>query len=272
MISEKMLDRWRSWFRLYTAEYMRGDVRTYETLALKYDHTMRVCAEMLELGRSLGLDGHGLRMAEAIALFHDLGRFEQFQLFNTFMDGRSVNHARAGVDVLGRYKILKDLDDEEREIIVHAISHHNARVVPPSKYERGAVYSRMIRDADKLDIYRIVIDNCRETEKSRNSAIDLDLPLLGAVSENVVDQVLKGTLVTMSHVRSVADFKLLQVSWVFDINFTHSFRRLRERDCLGTILASLEGIGLMDEIRARVCRQLELGCAGGVQGDPPRPE
>ncbi|MBN1534386.1 MAG: HD domain-containing protein [Spirochaetes bacterium] len=269
MISETTLHRWRLWFGQYTGEYMDTDERSRETLALKFDHTMRVCAEILDLGQSLRLDDYGLRIAEAIALFHDLGRFEQYRSFNTFSDGKSVNHAHAGIDVLMRHGILEDVEDDERAILVHAISHHNALVVPPADSRRADAYSRMIRDADKLDIYRVLIDHYRESSKNRNSAIDLDLPLKGAVSEEVMDQVMSGRLASMACVRSVSDFKLLLISWVYDINYTHTFRRLRERDCLGALFTMLGGVDGMDEIRARVSFQMERGCDGELGHDPP---
>ncbi len=68
-------------------------------IKLKEDHTERVCDEMRFLRRELGLDGEKGYLADAMALVHDAGRFEQFKQYKTYNDKDSINHSRFGVTV-----------------------------------------------------------------------------------------------------------------------------------------------------------------------------
>ena len=47
-----------------------------------------------------GLTRPGGTVAEAIALFHDVGRFPQYARYKTFRDSISTNHAALGASVL----------------------------------------------------------------------------------------------------------------------------------------------------------------------------
>jgi hypothetical protein len=46
-------------------------------------------------------------------------------------------------------------------------------------------------------------------------------------------------MVRLATVRSLNDFKLLQLSWVFDLNFPVSFRIIRERRLIEQLAATL---------------------------------
>jgi hypothetical protein len=46
-------------------------------------------------------------------------------------------------------------------------------------------------------------------------------------------------MVNLADVRTLNDFKLLQISWVYDLNFTESFRMIEERNYLEKLAAAL---------------------------------
>jgi len=104
---------------------------------------------------SLGLSPDERLTAEAIALFHDVGRFEQYVRYSTFRDDISGNHAALGVKVLKEEGVLVKVPEEERRAVYLAISLHNVFRVPSSIKDRDLISMRLIRDADKPDICRI---------------------------------------------------------------------------------------------------------------------
>ena len=55
-----------------------------------------------------------MHLAEAIAVLHDIGRFEQFFRYHTYSDSASVDHARLGADIIERTGIVKMLAADER--------------------------------------------------------------------------------------------------------------------------------------------------------------
>jgi HD-GYP domain-containing protein (c-di-GMP phosphodiesterase class II) len=46
-------------------------------LILEREHTERVTEEIINIGKHIGLNDNELNLSEIIALFHDVGRFEQ---------------------------------------------------------------------------------------------------------------------------------------------------------------------------------------------------
>src|SRR6185369_2428225 len=99
-MNELDLQTLRDWFGAYCRRYYVADPAAFRNIVLKEEHTYAVCANMDRLTRSLQLEGHERRLAAAVALFHDVGRFEQYRRFGTFRDADSVNHAHLGVRVL----------------------------------------------------------------------------------------------------------------------------------------------------------------------------
>ncbi|CCK82079.1 HD domain-containing protein [Desulfobacula toluolica] len=196
---------------------------------LKEVHTLRVCANILRLGRSLNLTQDELKIVEISALFHDIGRFKQYRDYATFNDKKSVNHAKLGIRELSVHKILKDLSTEEKRYIVTAIAWHNAYQLPDIQNKKQLLFIKLLRDADKLDIWKVVIDYYSKKIKQGTDAIFLNFPDKGqAYSEKIINALNNGQLVQTCHLSCLTDLKLLQISWVYDLNFNESYKLLRQ--------------------------------------------
>lgn len=194
---------------------------------------------MCLLTSSLGLDDESCLIAEAVALFHDVGRFEQYRQYKTFKDSASVNHGGLGAQVLLRQGALVALPEFDREMITRAVALHNIFHLPLNLSAEALLYLKLIRDADKLDIWKVFIDYYEQEENERASAVGLGFPDIPAVSHEVLLALQKGEMVNLQHVTSLNDFKLLQLSWVFDLNFSQSFRLVMERRHLEKIAETL---------------------------------
>jgi len=78
IMEQQQLDKFKAWLDSYTAGFYGDDAFVNANIKLKDEHSRRVCGEMLYLTRQLGLSDEQKLTAEAIALLHDVGRFEQF--------------------------------------------------------------------------------------------------------------------------------------------------------------------------------------------------
>ena len=134
------------------------------------------------------------------------------------------------------------------EIILNAINFHNRFSVPVDLNNSCLEYSKMLRDADKLDIWRIVADYYTKKTNESNSGIELDLPDTPGVSESVCRDLHKQSIVRISSLRNLNDFKLLQLGWVYDLNFSWSHRILLEKGYLESIYSTLPMIPEVNEI------------------------
>ncbi len=228
-----------SWFRNYVKSFYAKNPETQENIRLKEEHTLRVCKEILRLGKALNLNEDALRLAEIIALFHDIGRFEQFTTYNTFNDQVSENHATLGLKVLKATNVLGGLTKAEQTIVYNAIKYHNVRKVPGSADKISELHSKLIRDADKLDIWHVVTNYYTERHRHRNPALELELPDTPEYSLCFIDDILNNRVSNSHDLKTFNDMKLLQLGWIFDINFTPTFFYIRERRIIEKIITAL---------------------------------
>lgn len=240
-INKIELQNLRNWFSIYILSFKDGETDLLENVNLKELHTQKVCEAIIEIDKSLGLNEEELRLAEIIALFHDVGRFEQYKNYGTFMDSKSVNHAELGVEILLKNKVIDNLNKEKQGLILKTLKYHNRALLPDDETQECIFFSKLLRDADKLDIYRVVTEYYTERKNGgkQSNAIELNLPDTPDISENVHRSVLNKRSVSFNDVRSLNDFKLLQLAWIFDVNFSKTFRHIKGKKYLEVIHDSM---------------------------------
>ena len=147
-MQKQQLEDFKRWFTEYTAGFYKDDVFVNANLKLKEEHTRRVCDEMNYLTEFLGLSESQRLVAETIALFHDLGRYEQVTKYRTFSDARSVPHGPLAVQVLAGNNVLDNLEPRQRTVIEQAIILHATRELEGDLDEDIGLFARLIRAAD----------------------------------------------------------------------------------------------------------------------------
>ena len=226
-------------------------------MALKLDHCLRVYQEAEALVLEEGLQPWTTRIALQAALFHDVGRFPQYAAYKTFDDRKSVDHGRLGVRVLKQHGLLKSLDERERKAVCVAVILHNKRFLPPGLPDWAAAPARVVRDADKLDIFLVMLEHFRPDARN-NPVVTLGLRDEPDVCTNtLVEQVLAGKLGDYAEMRTLNDFRLLLCSWVYDLNFPASKRAVRQRGYIDELLADLPDTPQIRAVRDAVLSALE---------------
>ena len=256
LLTESALSDLKEWFSRYIQSFYSSDPIIQQALELKEKHSLRVCNEILNIGKELDLSHNNLRLAEAMALFHDIGRFEQFTRYQTFVDKKSENHGELGVKVLRQEKALAALDDDTQELILKAISYHNRLSIPEDEIHICTYFSKLLRDADKLDIYYLVSTYYYSNEAQRSAAIELDLPNTPEVSEEIMTNIAERKMVSTHQLKTLNDFKLLQMSWVYDINCQPAFQIIYDRDYLRKIRDTLPATEEIDQIYSKLMSYL----------------
>jgi putative nucleotidyltransferase with HDIG domain len=239
-MEQKQLDKFRLWFDDYVAGFYGDDEFINANLKLKEEHSRRVCREMLYLAEELGLEENQKRLSETIALFHDIGRFEQLVKYHTFSDSKSVDHCRLGLEVLQRTGVLNGVEQEEKKLIEKAIEYHGRKELPPDLAGRDLLFSQLIRDADKIDALFVVTGYYeRYRENPKDCKIDLELPDEPEYSAEVVRTLLQGRSVDYRRLRTVNDLKLCFLGWVYDVNFIPALKRIKQRKLLEKLIGFL---------------------------------
>ena len=219
-------------FRDYTNAYHAD---RDERVRLKIVHTMHVVDIMEQLAESLRLNQEQTDLAWLIALLHDIGRFEQVRIYETFIDADSIDHAKYGVKVLFEEGHIRDFIEETTydDMIRQAISYHNMFRIPADITEEVRFYSDLIRDADKLDILRVNVESSPEIlfqdhiENIRQYEI----------CEAAMEDFMNCRVVMHKHKKTAIDHVIGHASLAFELVYTPSYEIAKKQGYLDRILA-----------------------------------
>ena len=236
------LQRLQQWLGELAGAHRQPAPEDQEKIDLKYAHSQRVFQEASALCKALELPEKQRLPVQAAALVHDCGRFPQYSRYKTFRDPDSVNHARLGLRTLREEQPLDTAGfspaisrDIELAVLLHNRKHLPAWLTP--WHHRLCA---IVRDADKLDIFAVILGHLERDVSEQDPAITLGLrPDPTRYSSELVAQVQAGAQVDYRHLVWVNDFKLLLASWVPHLVFAASRHRLRESGLLDRLLASL---------------------------------
>lgn len=226
-------------FTEYCREFYTSNEEDRKNISLKEQHTYNVCRDIVLLAEEQALNQNEILIAETAALFHDIGRFRQYTEFKTFRDSISVNHGELGARILKEKMFLKDLSENERGIIFTTVKFHNAFKIPDLKNSEAILFLKLVRDADKLDIWRLFIEYYESPANDRASAVGLGFPDTPEYSREILSRLYKKQTAPLSMIKTLNDFRLLQLSWIYDLNSPASLRLLMERDCINRIAVTL---------------------------------
>lgn len=215
----------REWFTRYTRYEMDICSRELGPMELKVYHTFCVLDNMTEIVQGEGFPPPLARACLLAALYHDIGRFEQYRIWNTFRDSESESHGVLGARLLREIHILSKEPLLARTVI-KAVGLHNSFRLPSSLATDVRITTQAVRDADKLDIMR-VMDSHLSKPGPYSPTIVLgrpDDPTL--YSEKVIQAALAGKVASYEDLKSVNDFRLLLGTWIFALVYPSSRRIL----------------------------------------------
>ena len=234
------------------AEYVRNYDPSDEKIKLKIDHTYRVAGLCQRIAESLGLSEPDVDIAWLLGMLHDIGRFEQIRRFGTFNDAQSVDHAEFGADLLFKEGLIRKFAEgyyeecelarsgnEEAEQIIKNNEHHNKdtgllelAIRQHNKYrvkedltERQRMFCDILRDADKVDIFKVNADIPMEiiydvtTEELKS----------GVISKEVLESFYKRETVLKSVRKSAVDHIVGHISLLFELVYKESYRQAKEQ-------------------------------------------
>lgn len=202
----------------------------------KQGHSLRVTEISKRIAESLDLKQEEIELATLIGLLHDIARFKQYEEYQTFSDYKSFDHGDKGVEILKKNNFIRRFIEEDKydKIIYKAIKNHNKFKIEDGLKEKELMFSKIIRDADKIDI--IYEATCMfyigEEEKIENSYI----------SDKIFEQINKKELVKRSKDLKIEGVnKLLSViAFVYDINYEKSFSIIDENNYIDKIIDRFE--------------------------------
>lgn len=250
-------------FQEYTDRYDS----TNPKIKLKIDHTYRGADLCEQIAQSLELSAAEVDLAWLSGMLHDVGRFEQLRRYNTFSDAQSIDHARFAVELLYDEGLIADYVPEisTTELVADArtwrsmgganesptaqsedmplsdilqtlriaIGEHSAYRIQKGLDERTRMFCQILRDADKVDIFRVICDTPME-EVYGFQTKDI---LRSAITPEVMQAFYEHHAVLRKLKKCPADYIVAHGSLTFELVYPESLRIAKEQGYLKQMMS-----------------------------------
>lgn len=213
-------------------KYVSKFDNTQFEIDLKKNHSIRVMKISEQIAKTIFKEEEKIQIATLIGLLHDIARFEQWARYKTFKDFESIDHGDYGVKILQKENFIRRFIKTEKydDIILKSIKSHNKFEIEKGLDEEELIYAKIIRDADKLDIFYEAStifweDSKREIEESR-------------VSKEMEEQIQKQSLIKRTKEKQIkgVDRVISVMAFVFDLNYKESFKILKQEKYIDKII------------------------------------
>ena len=153
------------------------------------------------------------------------------KLTNSYNDNE-FDHAAYGAMILFKEGLIEkfNVDPKYYDIIEFAILNHNRFEIENTSDERKMMFARLIRDADKIDIF----DAYTYLKAYNITNIDDD------VTNEVAIQFKKHESINRKIRKTKADLLLSVIAFVFDINYKESLEIIYEQKYLDELYNQIE--------------------------------
>lgn len=220
-------------------------------IQIKANHIYRVAENSKKIAQNIGLEEEQVKLAELIGLLHDIGRFEQIKKYNTFADRMSEDHAELGIKVLLEDNFLNEFleDKTEQEILIKAIRNHNKYKIQEKLNEQELLHAKIIRDADKLDIFKIIIKaNIEDTSWFKSKNIEEE-----KLNEKMYEDFINKKPILYENMKNSVDQIVTWIAYIYDLNFPISLKIVKDNEYINKLV---QKINYKDELTKERMEQI----------------
>ncbi len=154
--------------------------------------------------------------------------------------------------------MLDGIDEKEKDLILTTVKLHGAKDLPEDLDDDERFYCKLVRDADKIDIFEVVT---RYQAKYRDDPdkfpLEIEFPDEPTYSDEVYKKVYNGKTVDYRLLQVWNDMKLLQIGWVYDMNFATGLKRIKERGYLEKMFEFLPNDEKITELKKKIFSYLD---------------
>lgn len=203
---------------------------------LKVIHTYHVVENARKIAVKLNLSDEDIYLAELIGLLHDIGRFEEITSTKQF-DSVSFDHASCGVKMLFENNLIRDFIEEDNydEIIKYSIENHNKLSIQGELNDKCLLHSKIIRDADKLDNFRVKKEEDIRAMFPGKVKNEDDLQN-STLSSKVFTSIKNKKCVNIRDRVTILDYWVCVLAFIFDLNFKETFEIVKDNDYINILI------------------------------------
>ncbi len=220
-------------------QYIQDYNVEYGKIELKIRHTYGVVEANEYIAKKLSLNQEDMELAKLIGLLHDIGRFEQIKSFDCFIDSKTTDHAILANDILFKNELIRKFIKEKQydRIISKSILNHNKLTIDNNLEDRELLHAKIIRDADKIDNFRV-----KATDDFENIIDNANREMLenDVISDKVFHDFMDSKVIVREDRNTYMDFWVSYIAFLFDFNFTSSLAYIKEMDYIHKVMDRLD--------------------------------
>ena len=189
----------------------------------KFHHSYRVMEYGMEIADSLNLSEKEKYLVKITCLFHDIARFKQWTMYETYIDAKSFDHGDMG------YQITKELfidkfDIKEKDAVLKAIKNHNKLKIEDNLNDIELLLAKIVRDADKMDI---MLEQGIITKE-------------GPLNQELIDELFKHNMIGNNVVDDEISSLIRLIAFIFDFNFKYTYKFILDKKVIENKINMLE--------------------------------
>ena len=205
------------------------------SIKLKIIHTFEVVKKSEYIAKGLNLNIEDIELAKIIALLHDIGRFEQIKKFGCY-DDKKLEHAKFGIITLFENGLIRKFIQEDKydSIIKKAIYNHNKYEIEEELDDRELLHCKIIRDADKLDNFRV-----RENDKFEDmfpGIYNKDTINAETISPKVYNDFMNEKCIELKDRKTIIDYWVCVLAFIFDLNYDISLKYVKDKNYIDILI------------------------------------
>ncbi len=191
-------------------------------------------------------DAAFLRDAKLAYLFHDIGRFREIELrYDERPAWKIHDHS------LYSYEILKGMPEYARPEILLPVKHHGHMIealyadagfadLPDENLKKSVeAIAFLVRDADKTANFYL-LKNMAKFSRTQAEQIFFGNSPRGTLSEGMISDFFAEKMPSRSAIKTVGDWMLSYLSWIYDLNYRTSFDFCRKTGVFEMMIALLD--------------------------------
>ena len=234
-------------FKIHAEKYDMNDI----AIIRKFYHSYRVMDFCMLLAKYNNFNDDDTNIAMLVGLLHDYSRFEQWTNYKTYSDIKSIDHGDLAVERLFKDREILNYckNIEYYDEIYDAIKYHNKYSYPEYLSEHNKLLCKIIRDADKLDIFYLLGINKELIPEDD-----------GAISDKVKETFYSNKAISRLDCKNKNDDILLDIAMIFDLHFNYSLKYIKEMKLIDKIYENIENKAMFKPYFDYINKYIEKRC------------
>lgn len=203
-------------------------------IKLKVVHTYGVIEASEYISKELNLDHENVELAKIIALLHDIGRFKQAKEYGDYRDYKTLDHGDLAIKILFEDDFIRKFIDTDKydSVILKAIRNHNKYEIEDGLSDIELLHSKIIKDADKIDNFRVkAINKFENIFNSSKEKLENEI-----ITDKIYNKFLNKKLIVSSERITDMDCWVSYIAFIFDYHFKPSFKYIKDKNYINILV------------------------------------